>query len=115
MRYRRMTPEGDYTFGLGKLNFLVDSSEAVAQAVMTRLRLLRGEWFLDVEEGTPYATEILGTNTRSTRDIAIRTRILATPGVIAMTAYASQLIDRNFSVQATISTSFGETTIKVSL
>lgn len=114
MRYRKLSPTGDYTFGQGNANFYIDNVEAVAQSVLTRLRLAQGEWFLDVTEGTPYATQILGVNTAATRDLAIKNRILKTDGVTELVAYASQLdADRNFKVQATINTVYGQTTIEV--
>lgn len=115
MRYRRLDADRDMTFGQGLLNFLIDSREAVAQAVLTRLLLLRGEWFVDLTEGTPYATEVLGYHTRGTRDAAIRARILGTPGVVTITAYSSTLIDRAFSVTATLDTIFGQTTVSQAL
>ncbi|OZO80851.1 hypothetical protein CG700_28170, partial [Escherichia coli] len=54
MRYRREDADGDYTFGQGDDTFLIDSPECVAQAVKTRFELWRGQWFLDLTEGTPY-------------------------------------------------------------
>ncbi|EJX4360738.1 hypothetical protein OD522_005447, partial [Salmonella enterica] len=60
MRYRREDENGDYTFGRGDSGFFVDCPEAVAQAVKTRLQLWQGQWFLDVNEGTPYEQTIIG-------------------------------------------------------
>lgn len=108
MRYRKLSPTGDYTFGQGNQDFLVNTPETVAQAVQTRLLLLTGEWYLDQTEGTPYATQILGTNTRATRDLAVKRRILQTPGVKSLLSYASQVVDRKFSVQAKIDTVYGQ-------
>ena len=107
MRQRALTPAGDYSFGSGS-PFLVDSPECVAQAVMTRLRLQAGEWFLDADEGTPYQGRILGHNTAPTRDVAIRARILDTPGVVQINAYASYVdTARRMTVAADVQTIYG--------
>lgn len=113
MRYRKLSPSGDYVFGQGSTEFLIDTPEAVGQAVLTRLRLVRGQWFLDREEGTPWLTEILGENTQETYDIAIREVILDTPGVVRIDSYASVLNGetRDLQVVATITTVYGQTTI----
>jgi hypothetical protein len=68
MRYRALSADGDYTFGQGSKNFLVNSAAAAGQAVLTRLRLMKREWFLDNTEGTPYSDEILGTGTKALYD-----------------------------------------------
>lgn len=117
MRYRALDENGDMQFGGGAGQWMVNSPEAVAQAVKTRLLLMAGEWFLDVTEGTPYSTEILGEHTATTYDWAIRNRIALTPGVSEIQSYASQLDSdtRALSVQATISTIYGTATIAVSL
>lgn len=107
MRYRRLTSDGDMTFGQGTQDFLVNSPETVSQAVMTRLRLLTGEWFLDVEEGTPYSTQVLGKYTSSTYDQALRDRIAGTEGVIEILQYTSVLTGRQLSVDARIDTVYG--------
>lgn len=114
MKYRILSPEGDYVFGRGPSEFLKDSPETVGQAVLTRLLLFTGEWFLDLNEGTPYAQKILGENTKPLYDQAFRERILGTPGVLSITDYISYLSSdtRHLSVDATIDTIYGATTIQ---
>lgn len=114
MRYRALSQTGDYQFGMGRTEFLVNSPAAVGQLIVTRLRLLRGEWFLDVSEGTPYGDQVLGTNTASTRDAAIRGRILQTQGVTGIASYQSSVDaeTRVFSVAATVDTIYGRVAVK---
>ncbi len=112
MRQRAFLPDGDYSFGTG-LPFLADTPVCVAQAVMTRLRLLTGEWFLDLTEGLPLDGQIIGHNTEATRDLAVRQRILDTPGVLQINEYASALTpDRVFTIFAVIDTQFGTAEIQ---
>lgn len=113
MRYRKLSPEGDYSFGNGSADFWKDQPEAVAQAVQTRLFLFQGEWFLDQTEGMTWKTEVLGVRTANTRDPAIRRRVLGTKGVQAIVAYSSDLNrdTRGFSVGMTIDTIYGAATV----
>lgn len=112
MRYRQLSPDADYVFGQGAGEFLVNTPEAVAQAVQTRLLLAQGEWYLDQTEGTPYSTQILGTGTQDLYDQAIKERILGTPGVTAIVSYASLLdADRALTVACTIDTLYGTVAI----
>lgn len=115
MRYRKLDENGDMQFGAGSANFYVDSPDAVGQAVLTRLRLLTGEWFLDLDEGTPWGQNILGMNTAALRDRAIRGRILATQGVTGIASYSSVLQNRNFTVSVVINTQFGQTPVQATL
>jgi hypothetical protein len=116
MRYRTLDANGDYTFGQNGANFLVDSPAAVAQAILTRLKLIQKEWFLDQTAGTPY-DQILGAGTESTRDLAVQTVILETQGVTEIVDYASNLdpSTRAFTVAATVNTQFGQITISQAL
>lgn len=113
MRYRKLSSEGDYTFGQGNSNFYIDNAEAVGQAIKTRLLLMTGEWFLDINEGTDYSGKILGTGTAATRDLEIKSRILKTPGVKELLGYASKVIERKFTVQAVVNTVYGTTPVQV--
>jgi hypothetical protein len=107
--------DGDWAFGTG-LPFLIDSPLCVAQAIMTRIRLAAGEWFLDLNEGLA-EDQILGAGTQNTRDLAIRVRILDTPGVEQISDYLSFVdpADRSFNVLATVVTTFGQTSVAVSV
>ncbi|MBN3822360.1 hypothetical protein G3O00_01850 [Burkholderia sp. Ac-20384] len=117
MKYRKQDADGDYVFGGGANDFLVNTPEAVAQAVLTRLRLLRGEWFLDTTVGMPWATDVLGKYTSGTYDSAIRQCILGTQGVTEITSYSSSVdpSTRELTVAATITTIYGTTTVQATL
>lgn len=117
MRYRALSAMGDSTFGSGSTAFLVNSAATVAQAIKTRLLLMEGEWFLDVNEGTPYSTQILGRGTSSTYDRAIRDRIFGTEGVTGISSYSSSLSrpTRALAVNATVETIFGEASLTVNI
>jgi len=113
MRYRALTADGDYQLG-NQRAFLIDSPDAVAQAVSTRLRLWRGEWFVDVRDGTPWNEEILGKRQRGiSPDGAIKRRILQTEGVREILSYNSNFDGntRQLSISATIATIYGEAQI----
>lgn len=108
MRYRKLTSNGDYSFGQSAANFFVDEVQAVSQSVLTRLRLWEGEWFLDKNEGTPWIQSVLGVRTNPTYDLAIQARILTTTGVQKIVSYTSALNreSRRLSVTVTIMTIF---------
>lgn len=105
MRYRQLSPDGDYVFS-GQSPFLVNSPAAVAQAVLTRLRLYTGEWFLDARVGLNKA-RILGYGTALTRDLEVQRRILGTVGVVRLRSYRSTVEGRRFRVAANIDTVYG--------
>ena len=113
MRVRAMSPSGDMTFGRGSANFLINTPQAVAQLCITRMRLWSGQWFLDLSEGTPYSSQILGKNTQSLYDNAITQRLLGTTGVVSLAVYQSNLdrSARNLSFSATINTLYGITNV----
>lgn len=113
MKYRAMTADGDYAFGQGS-RMLADSPECVAQAVLTRLRLYRGEWFLDTREGLD-RDRILGYGTQATRDAEIKARISGTPGVASILAYESRVDVRDFHVAALVETAYGQATLNLTL
>lgn len=99
------------TFGSQQADFLRNTPETVAQAVVTRLGLWLDEWFLDSTEGTPYAQAVLGKYTRQTVEPAIRQRILQTENVTGITEFGIQFDpdERKVFIQATIDTTFGPT------
>lgn len=119
MRYRALSPTGDYVFG--KTTWYVNSPPAVEQAIQTRLRLWLGEWFLDTSDGTPYLTQILGERHGKNPDAAIKQRILGTPGVSQLLSYSSSFnaptdgVPRTLTVNALVQTIYSVTPVPVSL
>lgn len=102
---------GDYCFGHSSRDFQVDNPVAVAQAILTRLRLFMGEWFLNLNEGTPWFQEILGHPYRGgIPDAVIRQRITGTPYVTQLYDYASSWnsATRIYTVSAKVFTAFGQ-------
>ncbi len=113
MRYRKLDANGDYTFGHQQQDFLIDSPEAVAQAVYTRLKLATGEWFLNTSLGTPYQEQILGARHQDSYDQAMKERITDTTGVTNLTSYYSNVDPDTYAltVIATIDTIYGTTQV----
>jgi len=98
MRVLKQDPiTGDMIFGSGN-DFYVNSPEGVAQCVLTALRLLQGEWFLNLLAGLPLSTEILGYGTASTYDPAIKAVILGVEGVTEIVSYSSVVENRKLIV-----------------
>jgi len=114
MRVRALSSKGDYTFGQGTGNFLINNPACVAQEVKTRLALIVGEWYLDLTAGCPWNTQILGYDTVSTRDLAIKSVILSTPGVQALMSFSSNLnpATRAYTISAEILTIYGVTSLQ---
>lgn len=112
MTVRRLDPEtGDIvTSGVQFISGL----EEVAQTIKTRIRLYYGEYFRDINDGTPWFQTILKKDgTLSSKDAVLRRRIVQTPGVRMMLSFNSSYdIDtREYSVKAVVLTDHGQLNI----
>lgn len=109
MRYRKLSPTGDYTFGQQQANFWTNVPDGVAQAVSTRLKLWRGQWFLDTTEGTDWQGKVLGNRTALTRDVELQQRVLSTPGATQINNYSSSFDPntRDFAASFQLDTQYG--------
>lgn len=113
MRYRREDDDGDYTFGRGDDTWLINSPEAVAQAIKTRFLLWYGQWFLDTKTGTPWIQSVLGKQKPEIYNMAIRQRILDTAGVDSISEFNTTVdtSNRRVTFTATVNTIYGTTTV----
>lgn len=83
----RLDSAGDLDVS-GQRASLVEGAEGVRQQIALRLALSRGEWFLDLEAGTPWREDILVRDPELARISAIlRARILTCPGVIGLASF----------------------------
>jgi hypothetical protein len=116
LRVRALDQNGDMQFGRGQQEFLIDSTQAVAQCIKTRFGLWQGQWFLNTNEGTPWLTMILGKTSKAVRTYAIQQRILGTPYVTGISDYVDSLQpDRQLTVSCTVMTAFSKLTLSLSL
>lgn len=113
MRYRKLSSDGDYVFGSGKNDFLVNSPEAVAQAILSRLKLWLGEWFADTSDGTGWNQSIVGKQSKNLYELTLHQRVLETPGVKSIVDFQSALDPdtRRLTVSMTVNTIFGEASL----
>lgn len=113
MRYRKQDDMGDYSFGSGLNDFHIDSAEAVAQAIDTRLKLWVGEWFADTSDGTGWSQAILGKQSKNLYELTLRQRVLETYGVVSIESFQSSLNSdtRRLTVSMTVNTIYGQTTL----
>lgn len=95
--------KNDITAQNGILSFTGGASE-VLQRIRTRIRILKGEWFLNTEAGIPYFTEILGKKDTDYLTLLLRQIITATDGVESIsslskiTNYAQRITTFNIKV-----------------
>ncbi len=112
MKYRKLDSSGDYTFG--KRDDMYSGTEAVAQAVKTRLLLLLGEWWENPKDGTPLFEKILGQRYRTDEpqtetDLILSERINGTQGVAEIINFDSGINPekREYYAAITIKTIYG--------
>ncbi len=119
MRYRKLDSNGDYT--LGRRDEILEDTEAVAQAVKTRILLLLGEWWENPKDGTPLFEEVLGQRYRTDEtpdqvDLVFSERINGTQGVADITNFESRIDPetRVYTASITVKTIY-DTEFSVSL
>lgn len=109
MRYRKLTADGDYSFG-GNSNDFLTGAEAVRQAVITRLRLLLYEWWENLEDGLPLWQQIIAQRDTAQAEKVIRERMAQTPHVIGLITFQSDWDNekRILIITALLQTEYGE-------
>lgn len=108
MRTRRTDADGDWTFGRGRASY-ASKSECVRQKVKTRLLSLKQDWFLDLDHGLDWSGSMARRGTRVKLESDIRSCILQTDGVKALTAFDTQYVPktRKLTVAATFTDIYG--------
>ena len=92
---------------------LVSDLDYIQQKLAITLRLFRNEWFLNIDAGIDYYTDILKKDIDGARiEAVLKSAILAVPGVLALTSFDMNLsTSRQLTVDFSVSTDLGELTI----
>jgi hypothetical protein len=95
------------TFGYGLSNYYRNNNQCIGQNIKSRLLLILGEWFLDINDGTPWWS-IIGVKPVDlvAAESWIRARVLGTEGVVAITDFTLGLdrITRKSTCSITVQT-----------
>lgn len=114
LRYRRIDSNGEPAMGRGKQDYLTDV-DAVAQAVITRLKFFKGEWWEDTNLGLPMWQQMLGVvgTKLTTIDLLMKDCIENTTDVTSATNMSSTFssITRQYTFYCEIDTAYGTTAI----
>lgn len=114
VRYRRLTENNEPVMGKGSQDYLTDA-EAVGQAVLTRLRFWKGEWWEDQNLGLPMWQSILGVvgARKDSIDRILQEEIRNTPGVYNIESMSSVFNSetRAYQFYCVINTVYGQTII----
>jgi hypothetical protein len=90
---RKLDASGDYSFGRGPVDFLTGAA-ATAQCAVTALRLIAGEWFLDITAGVrwwsadPAQQTVFGAHVpQAFVESEIKTALLRVPGMAQLLSF----------------------------
>lgn len=108
MIVRALSPTGDWTFGKGKNDYL-SGNPAVAQNIQTRLNMILGECFFATTSGVDWLN-IIGSKNQIALNFAVSTCILNTAFVTGIFQISSKLVNRIFSLDYSVITSFSTIT-----
>lgn len=110
---RKMDENGDYM--LGTQGEMITGLEALAQAIKTRLRVVRGEWWEGDNGALPYFNGIMGQKgvSKDALDLQVIARIMDTIGVINVFDIVSSFENRTYRFKCKVRTVYGTTTAEV--
>lgn len=105
VQYRQLSPTGDYVFGNNSNDFYTGTL-AVAQAILTTLRLYQGEWWEDTSQGFPLVQAVLGLpgtpEHQTAVDMLVQEAVLGVQDVQSISSYTSTYSNRTRRYTAAI-------------
>ncbi len=75
----------------GQIHLTQTKAEAVSQHLLIRFRFILGEWFLNLLDGIPYFTDVLGKNSPQKIDAIFRGVAVSTPNVLSIVSFTSSV------------------------
>lgn len=82
-----MGDDGDLDLSDGKAASWVADAESIRQRVTIKLRMFRGEWYLDETLGVDYAGRVLGVGSTARAEAEIKRAILEVPGIVKLESF----------------------------
>lgn len=103
MIFRSLDTNGDFNFGRGKNDYLLNDN-AISLNVKTRIYSWVNDCFFDMTAGIDWNNRIGKTNQKLLLELDLRRIILTSEGVTGILKFSTQLNGRNFSASYEIQT-----------
>lgn len=110
MSLRTNDGNNDWTFGRGIAGY-VRKNDEVQQDIKTRLQLWKGDCFFSPREGVDYEN-LLDIGTKVLMDQDVKRIIMQTPGVMKISSFSSDIIERVYQAIASVETIHGPIEVK---
>ncbi len=97
---------------------IVSDADQLEQNLKIRLQFFLAEWFLNINNGLPFYSDILVKNPNIPNiDSIVKAQIIDTNGVEEILEYISSFDNttREYSINFTVRTEFGESDLQISL
>ncbi len=107
MRFRNLTSDGDWTFGLG-IGCYVSGNAAIGLNIKTRILSWTDDCFFDLAAGIDWLNRLGSKNQRELLELDLRRIILQSEGVTGILEFDSQLIGRNFTANYSVQTIYSQ-------
>jgi hypothetical protein len=112
MTIRALDAAGDWTFGMGKQNYLT-GSEAIAQDVQTKIQSWLNDLFFAMNFGVDWRNLLGGTNLATTQAailMQVRTMILKSVGIVKINSVQANLdSNRRLFISWSVNTIYSST------
>lgn len=105
MIFRNLDSNGDWTFGNGIGNYLIDDA-AIGLNIKTRILSWLKDCFFDLNAGIDWANRLGSKNQRTLLEIDLRRIVLQSYGVTGIESFNTQLVGRAFTANYTVQTIF---------
>lgn len=114
MTTRKIDENGDWTFGNGKGNYIIENEEVI-QNLKTRLRSFLGDCFFSLESGIDWFNLCGGKDLVKLR-LSLSTTILNTDNITRLNEIDVQLSeDRKATIRYNVNTTYGEISDEINL
>lgn len=107
MIIRNLDSLGDWSFGNGLSNYLVDN-EAIGLNIKTRIFSWLGDCFFDTGAGIDWPNRLGNENQRSLLELDLRRIVLQSYGVTGIVTFNAELVGRKFTTNFSVNTIFSQ-------
>lgn len=118
MRYRKLTENGDYSFGKNHEDYISGAS-AIAQAIKTKVLLFYGEWWENIGIGIPMFQSIIGQmnpeGLKVSSSLLITQRIKELPEVLSVEKVEVTREKRTLNFSIDVRTTEGQVALEVNV